>query len=155
MLPKTMTFPDSSKALENSSPSSLFPHTSSHIRISSPYAIVLAGIFLNLSLTFSNWTNLNTLFTSFTLTPNLSSSSTGCSGGLSPSRWRRLSPAMFSDFSFSRSLSPTGRVRKEGRLEGKELLLMNLRWRKRRKKPVATESGDWDWALAAFGGLGE
>ncbi|KAL2538289.1 Uncharacterized protein Fot_19680 [Forsythia ovata] len=91
---------------------------SSQIGTNSLYGIALTGIFLNFSLTFSNCIDLSTLFASFTLKPNSSSSAGRCSGGLSPLRRRRLSSVMFSDFSFSQSLSPTGRVRKAGRLEG-------------------------------------
>ncbi|KAL2554777.1 Uncharacterized protein Fot_08396 [Forsythia ovata] len=104
--------------------------------------------------------DLSTLFASFTLKPNSSSSASECSDGLSQSRQRWSSPAMFSDFSFSRSLSPTGRVSKARRLEREEWLLMALRWRKRQKKPVASEFGEvrnlrWKWASTAFDDLGE
>ncbi|KAL2530662.1 Uncharacterized protein Fot_23263 [Forsythia ovata] len=102
----------------------------------------------------------STLFTSFTLKPNSLSSADKCSGRLSPSRRRRSSSAMFSDFSFSQSLSPIGRMRNAGRLEEEEWLLMALHWRKKRNEPVATESKEvrnlrWKWASTAFDGLGE
>lgn len=140
--PKTMTFPDSSNALANSTPISRSPHTSPQIRTNSPCEIVLAGIFLSLSLIFSANTNLSTLFASAAPTRNRSSSAGVGIGVLSPSKRRRWSPVRFMDLSFSRSFSPEGSVRNEGRELGEEWLLMARRWRKRRKKPAVAESGE-------------
>lgn len=154
--PKTMTFPDSSNILANSTPWSSFSEPSAQIRTNSEYEIEVFGISLSFALSFSIWASLRIFLASLTDIPKteLAEGSGFFVGGLSPSslRW---SPVMLMDLSFSRSLSPTGRVRNSGSL-GAEWLRA-LRWRNRRKNPFSAESGEvmysrWKFVFDVFGG---
>lgn len=154
--PKTMTFPDSSNILANSTPWSSFSKPSAQIRTKSEYEIELFGISLSFALSLSIWASLRIFLASLTVTPYIESAERSCSffGGLSPSslRW---SPVMLMALSFSRSLSPTGRDRNSGSLVAD--WFRSLRWRNRRKNPFLAESGDvmysrWKFVFEAFGG---
>ena len=133
MFPKTMTFPDWSIILANSTPWSSFPHSSTQTLTNSEYIIDTFGISLSLAFNFSIRETLRTFFAFSTEIPKVFASPATCAGGVRPSRWSR-SLEMLNPLSFSLNFSPIGMEMNSGNW------LTALRWRNRRKNPLSTES---------------
>lgn len=162
MLPKTMTFPDSSNDLANSTPWLSFSQLSIQKRTNSLYEIEFFWVSLSFNFNFSICDSLNSFLASSTVKPyneppvvSIAVSVFGSwSDGARPSS-RRRSPAMLIFLSFSLIFSPTGAQRKCGKLKAD--WLMARRWRILWKKPLSVNSGEvmysrWEFVLTAFGG---